>query len=287
MTVNFFGPVQYAVVGDLVICFGECRGRKQKRRSALKRISLEAVCVLALLGSQSGLADQPVNISIEAASDTDRSLVRNALGVLRETCPAFQRAGIDLRDGVAKLRSGEISWKRDYGWDRMVEVEVVIADPPQILPTRTGSGYSGGHHCFYQIGSGDAPGLVTSKEVCKEICGWSDFFVSAPGLDGVLGHEPFKRDYDLDAIQKKARGGDYQAQRNLAYVLQFEKRDPAYDPVLACAWRKVILATAKSKKDESDESNKKYACDSLTPKEQSLANVRLQELLRTVSRKSR
>jgi hypothetical protein len=222
-------------------------------------------------------------ISATVESEADGALIQKAVDVLSQNCWAFREAGPDLQNGTAKLRSGEISWKRDYGWDRMVEVEVVIASPPKILPVKTGSGYSGGHHCYYHIGSGDAPGLSTDKEVCREICGWSEFFVSEPKLDGLLGHKPFKRGYDFDAIRTGAMRGNYQDQRNLAYIMQTEKRDTeAFNPVMACAWRKIILATGGSRVDESDHGNEEVACNHLTTDEQAQAETQFQQLLKEI-----
>lgn len=60
MAVNFFGPVQYAVAGDLVVCVGEC-----KRRGKLKRAGL-----LALLTAFSGCAVVGEPVRHQAGADT-------------------------------------------------------------------------------------------------------------------------------------------------------------------------------------------------------------------------
>lgn len=128
---------------------------------------------VSALGCNERPNTEPAKLEITASTD-QQAFMSGALKALYGQCLAFTQGGQDLKQGTAYIRTGDISWSRDYGWDKMVEVEVVIADPPTVLPRSTGSGYSGGHHCYYQIGSGDEPGITTSKSVCKEICGWDD-----------------------------------------------------------------------------------------------------------------
>lgn len=53
---------------------------------------------------------------------------------------------------------------------------------------------------------------------------------------------------------------DYQAQRNLAYLLSKGDAAVAVDPVASCAWRLVIIVSGSPKVDDSDFSNVRYAC---------------------------
>jgi len=62
-------------------------------------------------------------------------------------------------------------------------------------------------------------------------------------------------------IEKKALAGDYQSQRNLAYYLTTGEEGVKADPVMACAWRIVILKSGHSQADTSDTSNKQFDCD--------------------------
>ncbi|PNG49197.1 MULTISPECIES: hypothetical protein [unclassified Variovorax] len=56
--------------------------------------------------------------------------------------------------------------------------------------------------------------------------------------------------------------GDYQAQRNVAYWLSGGNAGaPPLDPIRACAWRYVILASGNRQVDDSDVSNKQLYCD--------------------------
>lgn len=63
---------------------------------------------------------------------------------------------------------------------------------------------------------------------------------------------------EFDALEQSALDGDYQAQRNLAYTLSTGVPN---NPVLACAWRIVILKSGDPQVDQSDVGNKQLDCD--------------------------
>lgn len=67
---------------------------------------------------------------------------------------------------------------------------------------------------------------------------------------------------EYQALEKAAKAGDYQAQRNVAYWLSGGFGGaPPLNPVLACAWRMVILESGSTSVDSSDVSNKQVYCD--------------------------
>lgn len=67
---------------------------------------------------------------------------------------------------------------------------------------------------------------------------------------------------EYEALEKSAKTGDYQAQRNVAYWLSGGYAGaPPLNPVLACAWRIVILESGSTSVDSTDVSNKKLYCD--------------------------
>jgi hypothetical protein len=247
----------------------------QLQGANMKRALL--VAVLAVVACQPSLADQPVNISGHAANKADADLIKVAVNALKLSCPAFLKSGADLQNVTVEFTTPY--WQeRDLGWARMVEVKVDVVGSPKTLPAQ-----AGGHTCRYDIGSGEKPGISTSKTACRLICGWPEEFYSIPQLAGVFGDKPFKRDYDLEAFRTGAMRGDYQSQRNLAYVMETEKRDvEGYDPFMACVWRQVILASGHRQADMSDVQNEKIACGHLSKDQQDTAHIRAQLLLKEI-----
>lgn len=78
---------------------------------------------------------------------------------------------------------------------------------------------------------------------------------------GMLIHAGAAQANDPDEFRRGALKGDYQAQRNHAYVLQHGDGVPA-NPLEACAWRLVIFSTQGAKLIDSDISNIWMACPS-------------------------
>lgn len=229
-------------------------------------------------------ASEPAVISIRAENHSDAAIIEKAISHLLENCEGMRNAGADLQGGTAKLEK-PIWQQRDFGWVRMVEVQFRIVDSPRFLRPTHESGPISRHTCSYEIGSGEKPGITTAKIACKLVCGWTDDFLSVPKLAGLLGEAPFQRSYDLDALRKAALSGDYQAQRNLAYIMATEVRDKeAYDKVQACAWRKVILFSGNPRSDISDISNEKFACGRLSTSEVTAASMRAKELVRQIKK---
>jgi hypothetical protein len=82
---------------------------------------------------------------------------------------------------------------------------------------------------------------------------------------------------------RKAIAGDYQGQRNVAFCLQngckgaVEKR-----AVLACAWRKVILASAHLEIGDTDFMSHRDACSNLGSAEHSVAVNQADAILRII-----
>jgi hypothetical protein len=68
----------------------------------------------------------------------------------------------------------------------------------------------------------------------------------------------------LYSLYKKAYRGDYQARRNLAYSLQIGSFPARKDPVAACTWRLIIIASGSTKVDDSDFANMNLICGRLS-----------------------
>lgn len=67
---------------------------------------------------------------------------------------------------------------------------------------------------------------------------------------------------EFEKLEKGAMAGRYQDQRNLAYWLSSGYNNALpQNPVLACAWRLVILESGSRSVDATDVSNKQFLCD--------------------------
>ncbi|WP_343498619.1 hypothetical protein [Achromobacter denitrificans] len=85
---------------------------------------------------------------------------------------------------------------------------------------------------------------------------------------------------DISVLKQKALAGDYQAQRNLAFGYSDQFSDQRKNPVLACAWRMVILTTEQA--DETDMSNYNAYCSKLPSGLFSVALMKAELLLRRI-----
>ena len=84
-------------------------------------------------------------------------------------------------------------------------------------------------------------------------------------------------------LEKKALADDYQAQRNLAYYLTTGEAGVKADPVMACAWRIVILKSGHPQADASDTGNKQSDCDrKLTPEQLRQAEAQAASLVKRI-----
>jgi hypothetical protein len=171
-----------------------------------------------------------------------------------------------------------------------------------------GNYMAAGHKCFFGV-TGDESELVIQKEGCKALCldrvigddealARGDLRLTldsakASGNAAVLQRaydyqdvtEIFE-DADLGSLQKSAMRGDYLAQRDLAYELGRDGNSRPvpqnYRPVLACAWRMLILVSGNKKVDDTDIGNAKVACGNsnrlLTPEQYQAAKDGAQTL---------
>jgi hypothetical protein len=81
--------------------------------------------------------------------------------------------------------------------------------------------------------------------------------------------------YDVQAMV-----GDYQAQRNLAYSLVMGIEGYSKDPIMACAWRIIIVRSGHSEADASDITNEDFDCNQkLTPEQIEQAEQQATRLL--------
>lgn len=96
----------------------------------------------------------------------------------------------------------------------------------------------------------------------------------------MLAISPAHADESTATIKKKALAGDYQAQRNLAFGYSDRFSDQKKNPVLACAWRMVILTTDQA--DETDMSNYNTYCGKLPSGLFSISQMKAELLLKRI-----
>lgn len=233
------------------------------------RFSLAFWLSLALL---SGCGSDDVALPYERAAGFDAlgGAGAQALAAFEKACPVVKREVGDLEYIKVQPALGYPKTP-DYGWNRAVSVEFKVKDQP----TGVGLGLISGTQCTFDMGGGFRPGLHVMRSDCAEVCGVAKGFTAEPTL-AVL---EFKEDAEaaekkrlsegaaaLAELEKKAFAGDYQAQRNLAYSLARGMDGAPYDPVRACAWRAVIIASASSKVSDGDHSNVQHNCGLLDDK---------------------
>jgi len=85
--------------------------------------------------------------------------------------------------------------------------------------------------------------------------------------------------YDLE---QRARGGNLEAQRELADCLIKSCQGLPSNRALACAWRIVIVAGGMPGVTAADVDNRRLACDSLAPNEQSQAAAQAQSIFQQI-----
>ena len=76
----------------------------------------------------------------------------------------------------------------------------------------------------------------------------------------------------LQADFDKALAGDYQAQRNTAYLLSGATPYVVAQPVQACAWRKVILASRPADATYADDRQLEIDCGKLSAEDRAVAD---------------
>jgi hypothetical protein len=88
---------------------------------------------------------------------------------------------------------------------------------------------------------------------------------------------------DIDVLREKAMKGDYQAQRNLAYSLATGSgAESSENPILGCAWYRVIILSGSEKIHDGDIGNVKVYCGRLTIDQQAVADKQAKRLAKKI-----
>lgn len=90
---------------------------------------------------------------------------------------------------------------------------------------------------------------------------------------------------EIRTLYEKAYKGDYQARRNLAWMLQNGSAGVRKDVISACSWRMIITTSKSRKVDQSDFDNMNFVCGKLTPQQVSQAKIQGSTLIRRMAAK--
>ncbi|MDO9450967.1 MAG: hypothetical protein Q7J21_10810 [Rugosibacter sp.] len=101
--------------------------------------------------------------------------------------------------------------------------------------------------------------------------------------EALANGEPLQQPSTFNEVRDQAMQGNYQAQRNLAYgysSLPYSGQDK--NPLLACAWRIVIIKSGSDKVDKTDISNHSVDCGSLDKTARAVSEAQAIELLKRI-----
>lgn len=104
-------------------------------------------------------------------------------------------------------------------------------------------------------------------------------------LSMMLGASALAAPSDFMELMDRARAGDYQAQRNVAYgFAAAPHKGQQKNAVLGCAWYLVVLNSGSPKVDVGDEGNARVYCGKLSPDLLQSAKHRAQQYLAEIYR---
>ena len=216
-----------------------------------------------------------------------------------EFYPKLEKACPGLKQYAGGLAFGGI--EHNYNIDFVFKV----AEDDKTLPDEW---IADGDTCFFGI-TKDGTNLSVAKRPCKSICLGKEvkagsevdlaenYQVPLEQTDAekaesakILADDAKKADEEIAKLEKKARKKDYQAQRNLAFMLgggQLVGHRETTDAqkVSACAWRYVIVKSGSDKVNESDEMNFAVDCGKLSDPQKDKAADESSRLLKEVYRK--
>ena len=205
---------------------------------------------------------RPVQLSA-ASSEDDKAFFSQFYPKIETACPGLKKyAGRLNFEGI----------ERNYNTDFVFNV--------QDKKTLPGEWMANGHRCFFGV-TKDKANVSVSKLPCKSLCLGVEV-KSGSEIDtvynmlipleqtieeqmetAIITSQASKlREEERVKLDAQARKKDYQAQRNLAYLLVTDNPSEA-DQVASCAWRFVIMESGSKKITLGDKTNFEYACGKL------------------------
>ena len=104
--------------------------------------------------------------------------------------------------------------------------------------------------------------LTGKTEEYETIDGWKESD-KKQNTQGEKTEKQYLKEFEAKAIK-----GDYQAQRNLAWLYSTSTDPFISNKLLGCAWYKLILLSGSPKVGDGDIGNVKVYCGKLTPEQQ-------------------
>lgn len=99
----------------------------------------------------------------------------------------------------------------------------------------------------------------------------------------VAAAEPIQQPTTFDEVREQAMRGNYQAQRNLAYgYSSYPYAGQETNPILACAWRIVIIKSGNEKVNQTDVGNHEVSCGRLDETARAAAEAQAVALLKKI-----
>ena len=206
---------------------------------------------------------KPVQLSA-AASEDDKAFFSQFYPKIETSCPGLKKYAGGLKfEGI----------ERNYNTDFVFKV-------PQDEKSLPDEWMAYGHRCFFGI-TKDKANVSVSKLPCKSLCLGVEV-KSGSEIDtvynmlipleqtieeqmetAIITSQASKlREEERVKLDAQARKKDYQAQRNLAYLLVTDNPSEA-DQVASCAWRFVIMESGSKNITLGDKTNFEYACGKL------------------------
>lgn len=113
------------------------------------------------------------NISFRSddISAANKQIAFQAVKALINDCPNFKQYWPDVVGGEIQVTVyPDLAYpymERLWGWTRFIDVELVIQTNETLAPAEW---RMWGHHLFYEMGAGDAPGFVARKPQSVHFC---------------------------------------------------------------------------------------------------------------------
>ena len=147
--------------------------------------TIAALAVLVCTGLPALGGEVRIEIDAEGYSEADAMV---ALEIFRRNCrPLGEEFWSDVTEARVDIRQETAPHRLARGWKADVHLSLKYSDEPQVGPSyASGAGILRGHTLHYNLGGGETPGFLATKQSSQYLCGLSfddkgdDLFVPVP-----------------------------------------------------------------------------------------------------------